>query len=53
MAALAPDRARRPANADVMLKRLEAIAATLPRPAPAKPAARLVSITRVPPPKRA
>jgi serine/threonine-protein kinase len=53
MAALAPDRARRPANADVMLKRLEAIAATLPRPAPARPAARVVSITRVPPPKRA
>jgi serine/threonine-protein kinase len=53
MVALAPDRAQRPANADIMLKRLEAIAATLPRPAPAKPAAKLVSITRIPPPKRA
>lgn len=53
MAALAPDRSSRPANADVLLRRLEAIAATLPRPAPARPAARVVSITRAPPPKRA
>lgn len=53
MAALAPDRAHRPANADIMLRRLEAIVPSLPRPAPAKPAAKLVSITRTTRPTRA
>lgn len=53
MAALAPDRTRRPANAEVMLRRLEAIVPSLPRPDAGKPVAKLVSIIRTTRPKRA